>query len=475
MSDNDKIEIKDVTQGEANAVTQTYDLYQAHQKIYVRRIKGFFRSLRFSGGLFLFTLYFGLAWINVEGRQAVLFDLPQRKFHIFGVTFWPQDIMLLTWLLIISAFALFFITVYAGRIWCGYTCPQSAWTWIFMWLEEKTEGQRNKRIKLDAQPWNLEKAARKTAKHLSWFLVALWTAVTFVGYFTPIRELVPDLFSFNVGGWSLFFVFFFTLATYGNAGWLREQVCIYMCPYARFQSVMFDKDTLIVSYDPRRGDPRGSRKRGVDPKTEGLGDCIDCDLCVQVCPTGIDIRDGLQYECIGCAACIDACDSVMEKMDYDKGLISYTTEHNLSGEKTKMLRPRLLGYGAVLLVMMVMFAATIITRIPLELDIIRDRGALHRITSYGMVENIYTLRVMNMAEAPRTFAIEVEGIDGLKYLGDNQVELLSGEARSFAIRLEAKPDALPVPSNKILFTVTAADDEDVQVVEESRFFGPANF
>lgn len=467
----DKIDVKDVSQ----EAVHSYDLYQSHEKIYVRRIKGFFRSLRFFGGLFLFSLYFGIAWLNIDGRQAVLFDLPARKFHIFGLTFWPQDFMLLSWALIIAAFSLFLITVYAGRIWCGYTCPQSAWTWIYLWLEEKTEGQRNRRIKLDQQPMSLDKFLRKTAKHISWLIVAFWTGITFVGYFTPIRELVPEFLSFNVGGWALFWTMFFTLATYGNAGWLREQVCIYMCPYARFQSVMFDKDTMIVSYDLRRGEPRGSRKRGIDPRAEGLGDCIDCDLCVQVCPTGIDIRDGLQYECIGCAACVDACDSVMEKMNYEPGLIRYTTEHNLAGEKTRLVRPRLIGYATMLLIMVSLFSYTILSRIPLELDIIRDRGALHRITSDGLVENTYELKIMNMAEAGHRYTLIVEGIDGLTVLGADRIELDPGESRALPIRLETEPSNLSLPANTIFFTLTSLDDESITVTEESRFFGPSNF
>ena len=309
------------------------DLYAAREKIYTRAFSGLFRNLRLAGGALLFVLYFGTVWLTWNGRQAVWWDLPERKFYIFGATFWPQDFILLSALLIICAFGLFFITVFAGRVWCGYTCPQSVFTWVFMWAEKVTEGDRNQRMKLDKAPMSANKFMRKAAKHSIWLAVSLAIGITFVGYFTPIRDLVPDLVTLQVGGWALFWVGFFTLATYGNAGYLREQVCIYMCPYARFQSVMFDKDTLIVSYDPRRGERRGPRKKDADYKAMGLGDCIDCTMCVQVCPTGIDIRDGLQIECIGCAACIDACDTIMDKMNYPRGLISYTTEHNLSGQK----------------------------------------------------------------------------------------------------------------------------------------------
>ena len=324
---------------------ETIDLYASREKIHTRAFSGFYRNLRRAGGALLFVLYFGTVWLNWDGHQAVWWNLPERKFHIFGATYWPQDFVLLSALLIIAAFGLFFITVFAGRVWCGYTCPQSVFTWIFMWAEKVTEGDRNQRMKLEKAPMSANKFARRFAKHSIWLGVSLVTALTFVGYFAPIRELLAELVTFEASGWALFWIAFFTLATYGNAGWLREQVCIHMCPYARFQSVMFDQDTLIVSYDPHRGETRGPRKKTADHKAQGLGDCIDCTLCVQVCPTGIDIRDGLQIECIGCAACIDACDAVMDKMNYPRGLISYTTEHNLSGQKTRLLRPRLIGHA----------------------------------------------------------------------------------------------------------------------------------
>lgn len=466
-----KIEIKDVTE---DAVT-TVDLYQGREKIYVRRIKGFFRSLRVYGGVLLFALYFGTLWLNWDGRQAVLFDLPSRQFHVFGITFWPQDFMLLSWALIISAFALFFVTVLAGRVWCGYTCPQSVWTWIFMFIEEKTEGKRNARKKLDAQPMTLEKFLRKLAKHTFWILVALATAVTFVGYFTPIRSLLPQLLSFSVGGWALFWIAFFTLATYGNAGWMREQVCIYMCPYARFQAVMFDPDTLIVSYDERRGEPRGSRRKGVDPRAEGLGDCIDCDLCVQVCPTGIDIRDGLQYECIGCAACIDACNSVMDNMGYEPGLIRYTTENSLAGERSRILRPRLVGYALALLAMVALFAYVVVTRIPLELSVERGRGTLYQMTNEGLVENSYNLNIMNLSQDDQVYRIHVSGLQEAVLKAPDRVTVLSGRSEILPVRLLIEPKRLTAASSPIEFRVTAEGNADIQVTTESRFFGPADY
>nr|BFE89746.1 hypothetical protein GCM10020185_02820 [Pseudomonas brassicacearum subsp. brassicacearum] len=313
-------------------------------------------------------------WLNWGGRQAVLWDLSESKFHIFGATFWPQDFILLSALLIIAAFGLFAITVFAGRVWCGYTCPQSSWTWIFMWCEKITEGERNQRIKLQAAPWGLNKLLRRSAKHTLWLAISLLTGLTFVGYFTPIRPLAEELLTLQMAGVSLFWVLFFTAATYLNAGWLREAVCMHMCPYARFQSVMFDKDTLTISYDAARGEIRGPRKREANPANIGLGDCIDCQMCVQVCPTGIDIRDGLQMECIGCAACIDACDSIMDKMGYAHGLIKYTSEHQLQGGKTHLLRPRLIGYTAVLLVMIGALVVALMQRPMVSLDVSKDRG-----------------------------------------------------------------------------------------------------
>ena len=468
---SNQIPVQDVTPPAKNA-TNSVDLYASREKIYTRAFTGLFRNLRMAGGAFLFLLYFGTVWLNWGGHQAVWWNLPERKFFIFGATFWPQDFILLSGLLIIAAFGLFFITVFAGRVWCGYTCPQSVFTWVFMWAEKVTEGDRNQRMKLDKSPMTAQKFLRKLAKHGIWVGVSLVTAITFVGYFTPIRELIPELFTLQAGGWALFWVGFFTLATYGNAGYLREQVCIYMCPYARFQSVMFDQDTLIVSYDPRRGEQRGPRKRDADYKADGLGDCIDCKMCVHVCPTGIDIRDGLQIECIGCAACIDACDSIMDKMNYPKGLISYTTEHNLSGQKTHLVRPRLIGYAVALLAMFCVFAWAISSRSLVELDVLKDR-VLYRENEEGRIENVYTLKIMNKAQHEVTYLIAADGLDGLVYEGKSEITALAGEVLSLPIELSIDPEKLPSSTNEITFRLHSADDPSIKTDAASRFIGPS--
>ena len=467
---SEQIPVQDITP--PSAKNAGVDLYASREKIYTRAFTGLFRNLRLAGGALLFLLFFGTVWLNWDGRQAVWWNLPERKFHIFGATYWPQDFMLLSWLLIICAFGLFFITVFAGRVWCGYTCPQSVFTWVFMWAEKVTEGDRNQRMKLDKQPMSGKKFGRKLAKHGIWVGVSLLTAITFVGYFTPIRDLVIEIFTGQASGWAYFWIGFFTLATYGNAGYLREQVCIYMCPYARFQSVMFDQDTLIVSYDPRRGEKRGPRKKDADYKAQGLGDCIDCKMCVQVCPTGIDIRDGLQIECIGCAACIDACDDIMDKMNYPKGLISYTTEHNLSGRQTHLLRPRLIGYAVALVAMIGLFAWAVANRPIVELDVLKDR-VLFRENERGYIENVYTLKIMNKAQRDMTYVITADGLDGLVYEGKREVRALAGEVYSFPVELSIAPEKLPSSANNIVFHVQSADDPSIKNDADSRFIGPS--
>ncbi len=439
--------------------------------IHTRSFTGLFRTLRVAGAGFLFLAFFGTVWLNWGGRQAVLWDLAESKFHIFGATFWPQDFILLSALLIICAFGLFAITVFAGRVWCGYTCPQSSFTWLFMWCEKITEGERNQRIKLQAAPWSPDKLARRSAKHTLWLGISVLTGLTFVGYFTPIRPLAAELLTWQMGGVSLFWVLFFTGATYINAGWLREAVCMHMCPYARFQSVMFDKDTLTISYDTARGENRGPRKREVKPADVGLGDCIDCQLCVQVCPTGIDIRDGLQMECIGCAACIDACDSIMDKMGYARGLVSYTSEHQLQGGKAHLLRPRLIGYSAVLLVMIAALVVALVERPLVSLDVTKDRG-MFRENAQGLIENIYSLKVINKTQQRQDYRVELLDAEGFQLQGKTEISLAPGEIVDMPVSVALLADKPASSSQTIRFKVTDVDAPSIYSVADSRFVAP---
>jgi len=451
---------------------ETVELYASRKKIYVKEVTGLFQRIRTVSLMALMSMYFLFVWITLDGSPLIHFDLPAREFHLYGATFFPRDFFLLSGMLIICAFGLFFITTLFGRVWCGYTCPQTVWTFIFMWVEERIEGSRNKRMKLDKAPNSREKIFKKSAKHTIWLLIALLTGLTFVGYFYPIRELIADIFTFQANGWAYFWVAFFTAATYINAGWMREQVCLYMCPYARFQSVMFDPNTRIVSYDPNRGEPRGGRKKDVKPEEVGLGDCIDCGQCVHVCPTGIDIRDGLQYECIGCALCIDACDEIMDKMDYPRGLIRYTTENELEGKPSKLLRPRTFGYGAVLTAMIGAIIFVIATRVPAQLDVLRDRGALFSFNGEGRIENSYTLKIVNMSEVPQTFKLSVKGLEGVRILTQTQVSVASGENRSLPTVVDVPPESIPQSNNEIIFHAQSETDASLKLETESRFVGP---
>jgi cytochrome c oxidase accessory protein FixG len=450
------------------------DLYQKREKIYTRRISGFFQRIRLFTGWPLLYGYFLLPWIQWDGHPAVLFDLPERKFHILWFTFWPQDFAMLAWLLALAAFALFLFTALFGRVWCGYTCPQTIWTSIFMWMEQYTEGSRNQRMKLDAAPWSLAKAAKKMVKHCMWLGFSFYTGFTFVGYFVPINELGYQFFTVDVSLMTFAWVMFFTLATYINAGWMREQVCMYMCPYARFQSAMFDRDTLIVSYDAGRGEPRGSRKRGMDQRPEGLGDCIDCQLCVQVCPTGIDIRNGLQYQCIGCALCIDACNSVMDKLHYPRGLIRYTTVNRLLKRPGHWLRPRIIGYSVAIVALSALLLYKLVWRVPLQLDVIRDRGQLYVLQDDGRIENSYSLNVINMDHQAHTYQLSVSGITGLQALHGDVFSVAPGEVRKVPVRLSVDAARRPATSTDIYFSARAQDNEGIIASKKSRFIVPTD-
>jgi cytochrome c oxidase accessory protein FixG len=448
-------------------------LYAKAEKIYPREVHGLYARLRVAGVLGLLGIYYLLPWIRWDGHQALLFDLPARQFHIFFITLWPQDFIYLAALLIIAGLTLFFVTALWGRIWCGYACPQTVWTEAFLWIERKVEGTRMQQQKLDAQPMNARKFRLKATKQFLWLAFAGWTGFTFVGYFTPIIELGQRLLAFDLGPWETFWIIFYGFATYGNAGFMREQVCKYMCPYARFQSAMFDKDTLIVSYLPQRGEPRGARKRSADPQALGLGDCIDCTLCVQVCPTGIDIRDGLQYECIACSACIDACDDVMDKMGYDSGLITYTTENAMQGGKTLVMRPRIVIYAVFLLVIMALFAWSLSNRTPLGLDVIRDRNQLYRETGEGLIENVYILKILNMDKVAHTYELRVSGIEGVRlHMDAPEIRVDSGGVLELPVSLRVEEGNLEARSTGVEFELAAKGDPALTATEEARFLGP---
>jgi cytochrome c oxidase accessory protein FixG len=465
-----------------DASTRIVSLYQKQRTIHPRAVSGWFAGWRWTLVWATQVLYYGLPWLGWNERQAVLFDLAARRFYVFGLVFYPQDFIYLTGLLVVCAYALFLFTAVAGRLWCGYACPQTVYTEMFLWVERRIEGDRAARIRLEAGPWSLDRLWRKGAKHGVWLALALWTGFTLVGYFTPIRTLWGEATTFGLGPWETFWVLFYGLATYGNAGYLREQVCKYMCPYARFQGAMFDRDTLIITYDPGRGEPRGARRRKMDPRSAGLGDCIDCGLCVQVCPTGIDIRKGLQYECIGCAACVDVCNGVMDKMGYPRGLVRYATQNSLAAGWTtaqawrRVLRPRVLAYTGVLLLIVAALAASLLWRTPFRVDVIRDRGALARQVEEGAIENSYRLQVMNATEAVQRYRVHVEGLPGARLSGREEVEVGPAQARwlPLAVQLPASAwQTLPAGPHPVRFRIERiplqADQASAQVVENSTF------
>ena len=452
-------------------------LYAIRQTIQTRAVHGVFANWRIALVLLTQVVYYGLPWLQWDNRQAVLFDLAARKFYIFGLVFWPQDFIYLTGVLILSALALFLFTAVAGRLWCGYACPQTVYTEIFMWVESWLEGDHIARKKLDKSPWNLNKLKKRGLKHVVWLAIALWTGFTFVGYFTPIQTLAAEVASMGLGPWESFWILFYGFATWGNAGFMREQVCTYMCPYARFQSVMFDSDTLTVTYDTSRGEPRGPRGKKVDYKAAGLGDCVDCGVCVQVCPTGIDIRKGLQYECIGCAACIDGCDQIMDKMGYPRGLIRYTTENVVKGKYPDsgiirhILRPRTLIYSALMLVIGGAFVYSLASRIPLRVDVVRDRVTLSKETNEGLIENVYRLQLINKDGQPHRYTIDAHCIEGLQVITTGR-EIAAGPLQTIDIpvSLVADPVELKGRSIEVTFTIQAVDDPRIKDEVSTKFF-----
>ncbi len=376
------------------------------------------------------------------------------------------------------AYALFLFTAVAGRLWCGFACPQTVYTEIFLWIERVVEGDRNKRIKLDAAPNDFRKIGLKVLKYFLWISLSVWTGITFVGYFTPIREVVGGLVDFKLSGWEAFWLLFYSAFTYLMAGVMREQVCKYMCPYARFQSVMFDSDTLVITYDQARGESRGPRKKGEEHRKAGLGDCVDCGICVQVCPTGIDIRNGLQYECIGCTACIDACDQVMVKMDYPRGLIRYSTENALKQHwgpqeiLRHVFRPRILIYMAVLGAICVAFIWGLLSRQEVRVDVIKDRTILSREVEGGLVENVYILQVMNMGEQPKQLRLSVEGFPGIALDGASVLPVDAAHHKTSTVRVRVPVDEVTKGSHEIHFVIRTEEGPPLMLREKAVFISP---
>jgi cytochrome c oxidase accessory protein FixG len=459
-------------------------LYRAEKKIHPREIRGRFTTWRWATVAATQLAFYGLPWLEWNGRQALLFDLAARRFYIFGLVLYPQDFVYLAALLIVSAYSLFLFTAVAGRLWCGFACPQTVYTEVFLWIERRFEGDRSARLRLDAAPWSYDKAWRKTGKQASWIALALWTGFTFVGFFAPIHMLAHESLALSFGAWEWFWILFYAFATYGNAGWMREQVCKYMCPYARFQSAMFDRDTLVVTYDGARGEPRGPRAKSLahaDLAAAGKGECIDCTMCVQVCPTGIDIRKGLQYECIGCAACVDACDGVMDKLRYPRGLIRFTTENGLERGWTgaqmlrRVARPRVLVYSGVLMLIVAAISTNLALRRPFRVDVLRDRGTLAREVAGGRIENVYRLQVMNASESPQRFHVAVAGLDGIAIASDPELSVDATGQRSLAVRVQvplATAEIAGAGAQRIDFTIRREGDDRAPLTERSTFLIP---
>ena len=459
-----------------------FSAYEQTSRIHPRSVRGWFTNWRWLMVWVTQLVFYGLPWLQWNGRQAVLFDLSERRFYIFNLLLQPQDFIYLAALLVISALALFFVTALAGRLWCGYACPQTVYTEIFLWVERHTEGDRSARMRLDAAPWGAEKLARKGAKQVAWIAIALVTGFTFVGYFTPIHTLATEAYSLSFSPWEWFWVLFYGFATYGNAGYMREQMCKYICPYARFQSALIDMDSMVIAYDTGRGEARGSRARSADPKALGLGDCIDCTLCVQVCPTGIDIRDGLQNECIACAACIDVCDTVMDKMGYAKGLIRYSSGRGIAEGLTlaqmlrRVWRPRVLIYGALLFGASAALVWSMSTRTGFTVDVMKDRATLGRVVAKGYVENVYRLQISNGTEHSQRYRIAVSGLPGLQIETDTELQVPAAGMESLPVRLTLPPDAADSHRGRtspITFEIQPLDgDADAITQEKSTFFVP---
>jgi cytochrome c oxidase accessory protein FixG len=451
----------------------TVSLYEKWQKIYPLWVSGGWQSSRRVVLVILLAVFYLAPWLVWNGEPGFWFDLEHRRFTILWATFVPEEFVLLAWALLIAALILFTVTVAAGRVFCGWACPQTIWSLVYFSIERWIEGDRAARMRLDRGRWNLRRLRKKGLKYTAWAAVAFSISLTFVGLFEPIRELIPRILVFDLTRLEQLALVLPAAGSFLLSGVLREQVCFHMCPYARFQSVMFDNDSLIISYDTERGDPRGSRGRKADPESLGLGSCIDCMKCVNVCPTGIDIRDGLQYQCIGCAACIDACTDVMETMGYGDSLVRYSSENKDLGQQRHWLRPRLIGYASLIFVMVGAFAFSVTHRIPLGLDVARDRNRLYRQDWDGSVENVFTLRIANRDSSEHEYGISFQSTLPLSYEGPKTVRIAGGAFTTLPIRLVLSgSDAESSQPTEVVFRVESLEPSAVAVEEASRFHLP---
>ncbi|WP_170131904.1 cytochrome c oxidase accessory protein CcoG [Zavarzinia compransoris] len=413
-------------------------------KVMPKKVKGPIRNLKWLVMAVLLGIYWGVPWLRFDRGpfapdQAVLIDLPGRKAYFLWFEIWPQEIYILAGLLIVAAIGLFFATAMLGRVWCGYACPQTVWTDLFMLVERWIEGDRAQRMKLDRAPFSVSKLGKRAAKYLSWALIGAMTGGAWILYFNDAPTVVPALFTGSAGFAVYATVAFLTASTYLMAGVARENVCTFMCPYARFQSAMFDKDTLVVSYHPARGEKRGKHKAG--ESWDGRGHCIDCRQCVEVCPTGIDIRDGLQMSCISCGLCVDACNTIMDRLSLPHGLIAYDTERNLelaaAGKPRvwRFLRLRTIGYGLVFTLAFAGVLYALIARAPLEASVLADRNPLFVRLSNGDFRNGYTLKLLNKSNEPQQVAITLDGLAG------GELSILSHENEASPL-IDLAPDTV---------------------------------
>jgi len=467
-------------------------MYKGRDKVYPKLAHGTFRRLKWLVMLGSLSIYYLTPWIRWERgpdlpNQAVLLDFPGRRFYFFFIEIWPQEIYYLPGLLILASLILFLVTSLAGRVWCGYACPQTVWTDLFVAVERFVEGDRNARIKLDRAKWSASKLVRKSIKHLIWVAIAVATGGAWVFYFDNAPTLAGDLLAMDAPLVAYLFIGIFSATTYTLGALAREQVCTYMCPWPRIQAALQDEHSLLVSYHPERGEPRGPHKK-YEP-WEGRGHCVDCNQCVAVCPAGIDIRDGQQLECISCALCVDACNSVMKKVGLAPNLISYDTLAGIEAKegagpvRYRFVRPRTVIYGVLIAVVGLVMAAALLSRSDLDLTIQRDRSPLFVALSDGAIRNGYTLKVLNKNHEAKSFTLHLEGLPGagLQVVGAEAVgqdatallEVPADKLRSFRVYVSAPRASLPAGLVKMTFVIQD-NDGDSHASYRGTFRGPEN-